>query len=228
MEGGTVTLPPNKNKLAKPELQIKWRELEQGFQTALVTAGHALKGAAWGAVFGALTGSFLGNWPQIEGSGTFPFIVGAARDFAIFRGTSEGMICAMQRIRGEDDTKARMVAGFTSGLVTTVVGPKPFPASQAVNTGLFFALCYGLMHKVFGSSQPPVLEGTCYTKTRCMLLNLGLQKYEKRFRKHLLTDNTMPLLNRSDLVEAGIPLGPSILILNHIQRDLDLQKMRGS
>lgn len=42
-------------------------------------------------------------------------------------------------------------------------------------------------------SQPPV-EDTNYVKTRHMLHNLGLQNYEKHFKKGLLTDNTLPLL----------------------------------
>lgn len=43
-------------------------------------------------------------------------------------------------------------------------------------------------------SQPPV-EDTHYAKTRSMLNNLGLQNYEKNFKKGLLSDNTLPLLN---------------------------------
>lgn len=42
-------------------------------------------------------------------------------------------------------------------------------------------------------SQPPA-EDTHYAKTRHMLHNLGLQNYEKNFKKGLLTDNTLPLL----------------------------------
>lgn len=42
-------------------------------------------------------------------------------------------------------------------------------------------------------SQPPA-EDTHYAKTRYMLNNLGLQSYEKNFKKGLLTDGTLPLL----------------------------------
>ncbi|MED6141821.1 hypothetical protein PIB30_107293, partial [Stylosanthes scabra] len=42
-------------------------------------------------------------------------------------------------------------------------------------------------------SQPPA-EDTHYVKTRSMLGNLGLQSYEKNFKRGLLTDNTLPLL----------------------------------
>lgn len=42
-------------------------------------------------------------------------------------------------------------------------------------------------------SQPPT-EDIFYSKTRSMLNNLGLQNYEKNFKKGLLTDTTLPLL----------------------------------
>lgn len=42
-------------------------------------------------------------------------------------------------------------------------------------------------------SQPPT-EDIHYSKTRSMLNNLGLQNYEKNFKKGLLTDKTLPLL----------------------------------
>lgn len=43
-------------------------------------------------------------------------------------------------------------------------------------------------------SQPPE-EDMHYAITRNMLSGLGLQKYEKNFKKGLLTDKTLPLLN---------------------------------
>lgn len=42
-------------------------------------------------------------------------------------------------------------------------------------------------------SQPPT-EDVYYVKTRSMLSNLGLQNYEKNFKKGLLSDITLPLL----------------------------------
>jgi hypothetical protein len=41
----------------------------------------------------------------------------------------------------------------------------------------------------------PAAEDINYAKTRSMLNNLGLQNYEKNFKKGLLSDNTLPLLN---------------------------------
>ncbi|MCL7042128.1 hypothetical protein MKW94_012571, partial [Papaver nudicaule] len=59
------------------------------------------------------------------------------------------MIFAMRRIRGgKDDTKARAVAGFTSGFMFKMIENKPSPSlSEAITTGLFLALCHGLIHK---------------------------------------------------------------------------------
>jgi hypothetical protein len=39
-----------------------------------------------------------------------------------------------------------------------------------------------------------VSEDTYYSSTRSMLQKLGLEKYEKNFKKGLLTDHTLPLL----------------------------------
>ncbi|KAK7352976.1 hypothetical protein VNO80_18408 [Phaseolus coccineus] len=61
-------------------------------------------------------------------------------------------------------------------------------------------------------SQPPV-EDDHYVKTRHMLNNLGLLSYEKNF-------NT--------LRDVRIPPGPRLLILDHIQRDLDPKEKRRS
>jgi hypothetical protein len=43
-------------------------------------------------------------------------------------------------------------------------------------------------------SQPKG-EDTYYSRGRSMLQELGLQNYEKNFKKGLLTDQTLPLLN---------------------------------
>lgn len=52
----------------------------------------------------------------------------------------------------------------------------------------------GLLQLGQNFSQPPE-EDVHYVRTRNMLTRLGLQTYEKNFKKGLLTDNTLPLLN---------------------------------
>ncbi|RZC76324.1 hypothetical protein C5167_000457 [Papaver somniferum] len=214
--GGTVALPPKKSVIT--QLQTKWGELENGYkgwvskqclpvEIATVAATHAFQGAA----FGVLLGNILKNFRPFQKYGSIPLIVSLARNFALLRGTNGAMTCGMKRIRGgKDDTKARTVAGFTSGFMTSVIDDFPSPPniSIGIGIGLLFAVLNGLLHKVL-SSQQPVLDDRCYTRTRCMLSKLGLQKYEKHFKKHF------------DLAEARIPLGPRVLILNHIERGRD-------
>ncbi|RVW60955.1 hypothetical protein CK203_049316 [Vitis vinifera] len=54
-------------------------------------------------------------------------------------------------------------------------------------------------------SQPPA-EDLFYSRTRSMLTSLGLQNYEKNFKRGFA------------LKDARIPPGPRLLILDHIQR----------
>ncbi|PPR84940.1 hypothetical protein GOBAR_AA35765 [Gossypium barbadense] len=89
-----------------------------------------------------------------------------------------------------------MVAAFGSGAMFSLVSGMggPNQAANAVTSGFFFALIQGVLFQ-FGQklSQPPV-EDMYYSRTRSMLNSLGLQNYEKNFKKGLLTDNTLPLL----------------------------------
>ena len=41
----------------------------------------------------------------------------------------------------------------------------------------------------------PRVEDSSFVQTKSMLQTLGLEKYEKNFKKGLLTDATLPLLN---------------------------------
>lgn len=45
------------------------------------------------------------------------------------------------------------------------------------------------------SKVPSVDKDLYYSKTRSMLSNLGLDRYEANFKRGLLTDYTLPLLN---------------------------------
>ena len=51
-------------------------------------------------------------------------------------------------------------------------------------------------------SQPPA-EDLFYSRTRSMLTSLGLQNYEKNFKRGLLTDSTLPLLTDRQVI--GLP-----------------------
>ena len=51
-----------------------------------------------------------------------------------------------------------------------------------------------------------------------MLSSLGLDQYEKNFVKAGLTDDTLRLITDSALMEAKIPPGPRLLILDKCKK----------
>ncbi|ONK58679.1 uncharacterized protein A4U43_C09F15550 [Asparagus officinalis] len=151
-----------------------------------------------------------------------------ARNFAVMTGVNAGISCVMKRIRGVEDLESSMAAAFGSGAMFSLVSGMggPNQAVNAVTSGLFFALVQGGLFK-FGQkfSQQPA-EDIYYSRSKNMLTRLGLQKYEKNFRKGLLTDSTLPLLTDSALRDVKIPPGPRLIILDHIQRDPELKKAK--
>ncbi|KAI3972510.1 hypothetical protein MKW92_021935 [Papaver armeniacum] len=118
-----------------------------------------------------------------------------------------------------------MAAGFGAGVMLKLMTStgEPEEAVKAVITGVIGALVGGTSFQLGDRISPPSRE---YTRTRCMLSNLGLQHYEKNFTEGFLTDITVPWLTNSVLKEVGVPPGPRLLILDHIERDPQLQKMR--
>ncbi|KAF3432704.1 hypothetical protein FNV43_RR23806 [Rhamnella rubrinervis] len=249
-------LMPQQNPIE--QLQARFKELENGFrawlakqslpvEAAVVTATSAAQGAAIGAFMGTLTNdvsSSLPNTPppqaslnpqamasfkQAQALAGGPLV--QARNFAVMTGVNAGISCVMRRVRGKEDVQSSMVAAFGSGAMFSLVSGMggPNQAANALTSGLFFALVQGGLFK-FGQkfSQPQPAEDIYYAKTRSMLNNLGLQNYEKNFKKGLLTDNTLPLLNDSALRDVKIPPGPRLLILDHIQKNPEIKERRGS
>ncbi|CAL5405537.1 unnamed protein product [Camellia sinensis] len=238
------------------QLQAKFKELEAGFkawlakqslpvEAAVVTATSAAQGATIGAFMGTLTNDVSSSFPtpppnaasmnpqamaslqQAQALAGGPFV--QARNFAVMTGVNAGISCVMKRIRGKEDVQSSMVAAFGSGAMFSLVSGLggPNQAANVVTSGLFFALVQGGLFKLGEKfSQPPV-EDVLYVKTRSMLTNLGLQNYEKNFKKGLLTDTTLPLLTDSALRDVKIPPGPRLLILDHIQREPELRGSRG-
>ncbi|KAH9329027.1 hypothetical protein KI387_001135 [Taxus chinensis] len=202
-------------------LQTQFKKLDTQFKTwlskqsapvevALTTATSALQGGAIGALMGTLTGEISSSMPQqppvanpqamasLKQAQAFtggPLV--QARNFAVMTGVNAGITCAMKRLRGGvEDVQTSMVAAFGSGAMFTLVSGVGGPnmAQNAVTSGLFFALIQGGLFKVGQKFSQPPAEENYYLKTKTMLSKLGLQNYEKNFKKGLLTDSTLPLL----------------------------------
>ncbi|CAH1430154.1 unnamed protein product [Lactuca virosa] len=137
------------------------------------------------------------------------------------RGVNAGISCVLRRLRGKEDVQSSMAAGFGSGVMFSLVSGMggPNQASNAIASGVFFALVQGGVFKVREKISKPNPEDLLYNETRGMLTSLGLGHYEKNFKRGLLTDSTLPLLTDSALQDARIPPGPRLLILDHIERE---------
>ncbi|KAM3729556.1 hypothetical protein ACB098_12G021700 [Castanea mollissima] len=239
-------MPQQQNPIE--QLQARFKELEAGFrawlakqslpvEAAVVTATSAAQGAAIGGFMGTLTNDVSSSMPtpppqaaslnpqamasfkQAQALAGGPLV--QARNFAVMTGVNAGISCVMKRLRGKEDVQSSMVAAFGSGAMFSLVSGMGGPnlAANAVTSGLFFALVQGGLFQLGKKFSQPPTEDIFYSKTRSMLNNLGLQNYEKNFKKGLLTDTTLPLLTDSALRDVKIPPGPRLLILDHIQRD---------
>lgn len=232
------------------QLMAKFEELEIGFKTWLekqplaveatvVTFTNAVQGAVIGGFMGTLTKDLnsitppnsnpdaLAAFQQAQALAGGPFT--QARNFAVMTGVSAGINCVMKKLRGKEDVQNCMVASFGSGFMFSLVSGfrGPNQASTAISTGIAFALVQGGFYKIMEKFSHPQDDDTHYAKTRSMLTNLGLQNYEKNFKKGMLTDSTLSLLNDSALKDVKIPPGPRLLILDHIQRDPELKQKQG-
>lgn len=250
-QGVMVVESQTQNQNPLSQLQAKFKELENGFkiwlskqslpvEAAVVTITSAAQGAAIGAFMGTLTnetstlptpsGSLnpqaMASLQQAQALAGGPLVQG--RNFAVMTGVNAGISCVMRRIRGKEDVQSSMVAAFGSGAMFSLVSGMggPNPVANVVTSGLFFALVQGGLFKIGEKFSKPPVEDVLYSKTRGMLSSLGLQSYEKNFKKGLLTDNTLPLLTDSALRDVRIPPGPRLLILDRIQRDTELRQAR--
>ncbi|XP_057535637.1 chloroplastic import inner membrane translocase subunit HP30-2-like [Amaranthus tricolor] len=237
------------------QIQSKFKELEIHLKTwlskqslpveaAVVTAGGAAQGALIGALMGTLTQDMppsmlpqpapgldpkaMASLQQAQALSGGPFA--QARNFAVMTGVNVGISCVLKRIKGKEDVWSSMIAAFGSGsmfaLVSGMGGPNQIP--NMISSGVFFALAQGGIYKLgekFSKSQVQEAD-PFYVKTRSMLFSLGLQSYEKNFKKGLLNDRTLPLLTDSALRDVNIPPGPRLLILDQIERDPELKERR--
>ena len=93
---------------------------------------------------------------------------------------------------------------------------------DAARTGAVFSLLQGAFYQVGnmmsgapGNKKPTAEQDYAFAHTSAMLATLGLQRFEKNFRKGELDDLTLPLLTDSALQEVRIPPGPRLRILQY-------------
>ncbi|CAA7400741.1 unnamed protein product [Spirodela intermedia] len=216
-------------------------------EAAITTGLAALQGGAMGGLVSVLNKDLAGSLESQRGTMALdsnaakpflppegmignPFI--QARNFAVLTGVNAGISCVLKRVRGLDDVQNSMAAAFGSGFVFSLVSSSGGPnIPGAVGTGAFFAILQGGIHKL-GQMMPKETGGSreeadaFFEKGQSMLRTLGLERYEKNLRKGMITDATLPLLTDSALKEVSIPPGPRLVILDHIERDLELSKRR--
>ncbi|MQL92078.1 hypothetical protein Taro_024697, partial [Colocasia esculenta] len=225
-------------------------------ETAISSALAAVQGAAAGALVSTFSKDIVRSveavqrasmdldpnvvinpWLSPKGAAIGPSPIVQARNFAVLTGTNAGISCILKRVRGVDDMENSLVAAFGSGFLYELVSSRGAPnIASAVGTGAFFALIQGGYYKVsqmMSKDKKTAKKGeedAYYAKTRSMLTTLGLGRYEKNFRKGMLTDYTLPLLTdrqgnstsskillASALRDVKIPPGPRLMILDHVQ-----------
>lgn len=206
-------------------------------EVAVVTAGSAIQGGAIGALMGTFSADMATTMPtpppglnpdaaaslqQAKAFAGGPMI--QARNFAVMTGVNAGITCAMKRARGGvEDLQTSAVAAFGSGAVFSAVSGMGGPnvLGNALTTGFFFALVQGGLYQVGKKFAKAPTEDKDYLRGKNMLQKLELQKYEKNFRKGMLTDETLHLVNDSALRDVQIPPGPRLLILDYLRRSAD-------
>ncbi|KAI3896534.1 hypothetical protein MKW92_009856 [Papaver armeniacum] len=158
-------------------------------QATVFTTANAINGAACGSLVAAVA-QVAGNvFPEHSLAIKAKFSpTGEARLWAAVLGAHAGIDCIMRKIRGKEDI------GDAEGY--------PYVTGNAVTLGIAGALIGGIIFQLGQKNSQPVE----YTRTRCMLSNLGLQNYEKNFKKGFV------------LKDVGVPPGPSLRILDHIER----------
>ena len=105
---------------------------------------------------------------------------------------------------------------------------------SAITTGMFISAFQGVFYKIGKtlsdkkekdkSSRNLGKNKEDYMIASKMLENLGLDRYEKNFKKAGLTDETLKLLTDSALIEAKIPPGPRLLILEECSNSYNKSK----
>ncbi|CAH8387531.1 unnamed protein product [Eruca vesicaria subsp. sativa] len=176
-------------------------------------------GGVVGAVFGGLLGRVTSPRNLAVSLSRIQHARVCARECSAFGAAQLGIYSIVSGIRGKDDLTSNVVSASGSGAVLSFMkqGLKGQP-SNALSHAAIFAVISGTAYKVSERKKTRNAQDAFYTEARAMLSKLGLEEYEKNFKKGHFTDCTLPLLTDSVLQEVNIPPGPRLLILDHIKR----------
>lgn len=170
----------------------------------------------------------MAQMKTMQGAGPLTY----ARNFAVMTGVHAGVSHLLLKVRGKGDLQESMAASFCSGvafaLVSGVGGPSA-PGGRigsALTTGMFISAFQGVFYKVgkaLGDKKEKDKKSKGknkedYAAAREMLTSLGLDRYESNFKKAGLTDDTLRLITDGALIEAKIPPGPRLLILEQCKQ----------
>nr|XP_043609590.1 chloroplastic import inner membrane translocase subunit HP30-2-like [Erigeron canadensis] len=149
--------------------------------------------------------------PIISGS-----TLAQARNFAVLTSVNAGISCVLRRLRGKKDFETCMMAGFGSGVMSSLVSGMSGPS--VIPVGIFFALLSGGAFKVKERAlNEQAKDAAKYKRVRRMLSNLGLSQYEKNFKKARLDDDAFFSLTERSLEAAGIPSRSTLDILSELK-----------
>ena len=158
-----------------------------------------------------------------------------AVNLAVFTAVQGGLTAIIKKANRFSEIETGMMAMFGAGSALSVAsslsgqkaafggadaaipeGPVQI-AQEAIKSGVLFSLLNGAFMKI-GQSFSGKNDKTdvFYSHGVGMLTTLGLEKYEKHFKRGLLTDDCLLLLNDNALQEVRIPPGPRLKILNYV------------
>ncbi|XP_078166755.1 uncharacterized protein LOC144561615 [Carex rostrata] len=246
------------------QVQAKYEEVEKGTKSWLAEQPFAVEATVCGAsaafqsAVAALSVSYLAgdqlrlpdfsSLPllkplniQSQVSSSSPFV--DARNFAVMEGANEIICCSMRRIRGKEDLQGRMVAGFGSGAVFSIVsgmggGSISRQAAFAVSSGVFFAALRGGLFQIgqaisVWSSKRPGIEAKVVTDSvpsrqsqgvvdiapSCQNIS-ALDKFTA-FQRDLLSDGTLAMENSlRPLREASLQMALCMPLLTDTSSEL--------
>ncbi|PWA63528.1 mitochondrial import inner membrane translocase subunit TIM22 [Artemisia annua] len=229
-QGGVLVKVGKDIQLQNPLTMLKTRYLEcetvikNWFVKQSLPAAVAVV-TSFGIVVGGVSGYYLSTDLPLKinsKSPIGPIFTGGGRllqacNGDVLIGANSGISCFMEKLRGKEDVQSSLVAGFGAGVMASLVCG--IHGTNAIKNGVYYALFYGATFKVNEKWSQRPKKHDQYEKMKDMLSSLDLNRYEKNFKKGLLTDKTLPLINDSDLQEVKIPVGARRLILDHIQRE---------